>query len=89
MGRFAWGQDFWKKIKDELQVDMVAAYQAEKTNVYALPAEVETFGNLSPDDFAMELARSRLLIGLGDPKLSPSPYHGLCQVSGSSDNQPP
>ena len=31
-----------------------------------------------PDDFMMEVAKSKVMLGIGSPRWSPSPYYALC-----------
>ncbi|WVW85125.1 hypothetical protein I302_107162 [Kwoniella bestiolae CBS 10118] len=47
------------------------------TPVQALNGVVN-LGKIGPDQFLDELANSRILIGVGNPPLSPSPYVALC-----------
>lgn len=43
-----------------------------------VPAGVANFGRLDKKAFYGELSRSRVLVGIGSPPLSPSPYDALC-----------
>jgi len=42
------------------------------------PSEFLNIGQIGPAEFMEHLSKSRVLIGVGDPALSPSPYDGLC-----------
>ncbi|KAL1746545.1 hypothetical protein HDZ31DRAFT_33955 [Schizophyllum fasciatum] len=44
----------------------------------AVPNGVANHGRLNKTAFYAELARSRVLVGIGSPLLSPSPYDALC-----------
>ncbi|KAI5889172.1 uncharacterized protein SCHCODRAFT_02633734 [Schizophyllum commune H4-8] len=44
----------------------------------SVPAGVANHGRLNKTAFYLELARSRVLVGIGSPLLSPSPYDALC-----------
>jgi hypothetical protein len=44
----------------------------------ALPSNHLNIGQIGPAEFMEKLSKSRVLIGVGDPMLSPSPYDGLC-----------
>lgn len=41
-------------------------------------APIESIGAQSPDDWFTELGRNKVLIGIGSPPLSPTPYDALC-----------
>jgi hypothetical protein len=43
-----------------------------------LPKGITNLGLLSKERFYVELAQSRVLLGVGESKLSPSPYQALC-----------
>lgn len=40
---------------------------------------IVNLGQLGQQDFVRELGQSKILIGMGDPWWSPSPYNALCQ----------
>lgn len=42
---------------------------------------VENVGKIGPERFNEELSHSRVLLGVGDPWYSPSPFYSLCFVS--------
>lgn len=42
---------------------------------------VENVGRIGPEQFNDELSHSRVLLGVGDPWYSPSPFYSLCFVS--------
>jgi len=44
----------------------------------AVPDKLENFGYLPQPEFLQALAKSTILIGVGMPKTSPTPYEGLC-----------
>ncbi|KZP25595.1 hypothetical protein FIBSPDRAFT_1041421 [Athelia psychrophila] len=43
-----------------------------------LPRGIKNYGVLEQEAFMRQLAKSRVLIGIGNPLLSPSPYDALC-----------
>lgn len=47
-------------------------------SVDELPEGVVSLGRMAQDAYTRVLARSKMLVGLGDPVLSPSPYWALC-----------
>ena len=68
------------KVGDEHQEER------EKLMQEVLDAGVQNLGTLGREAFYQELSKSRALMGLSFPKLSPSPWDGLCMglpVSGS------
>jgi hypothetical protein len=68
------------KVGDEHQEER------ERLMQEVLDAGVQNLGTLGREAFYQELSKSRALMGLSFPKLSPSPWDGLCMglpVSGS------
>lgn len=43
-----------------------------------LPEGIVSLGRMPQAEYTKVLARSKMLVGIGNPKLSPSPYWGLC-----------
>lgn len=54
--------------------------EREKTGDISLPRGVRNLYPLNATEFDYEVANSRVLVGLGSPGLSPSPYRALAQV---------
>ncbi|TXT05078.1 hypothetical protein VHUM_03898 [Vanrija humicola] len=76
--------DFFQRATDELRqrwpdFEIVGAItdnrseQEQKEKPHVIPSGIRNFGKLGP----AELAHSRLLLGIGLPGLSPSPWRGL------------
>ena len=40
---------------------------------------VVNFGKMGPAEFVDAVRRSKVMVGVGNPWWSPSPYHALCQ----------
>ncbi len=73
---FVKGRQLWKELKASLGLDFLAAVGGAEVQV---PEEgVDNIGRQSQPDFYDVLAKSRAMIGLGQPYLSPSPFDALC-----------
>lgn len=55
----------------------VISTAGKKGEVLAEPG-IETTGKMSREEWIQTLARSKVLLGIGNPPLSPSPYDALC-----------
>ncbi|KAF5379051.1 hypothetical protein D9615_005991 [Tricholomella constricta] len=70
-------------------------YNADTTEPDTLPHGITDLGPLNQTQFYTQLGKSRVLIGIGHPRLSPSPYDALCMgvpfinpILGWDDNDP-
>lgn len=93
MGYKVWEEDFYQRATDELRqrwpdfeivgglIDNRNAEQIEKQGEFKIPKGIVNLGKLNATQFDEELSKSRLLLGIGRPATSPSPYRALARVS--------
>jgi hypothetical protein len=76
-------RDFWSTVTDETGL---TAYSTavddpklieEGGHVLGVPKGIETLGLVSQGEFEIQLARAKLMLGLGRPYISPSVYSSL------------
>ncbi|KAI0037152.1 hypothetical protein K488DRAFT_75486 [Vararia minispora EC-137] len=83
----AWPPDFYEAAAKELEIDFVLGAANEKVfgkdgreirprNI--LPKGVKNLGKLELPEFLDELSKSQVLVGVGLPFTSPTPYEALC-----------
>jgi hypothetical protein len=89
--RVAWPDDFYARVTDELRqtwpdfeivagvVDGRTKQEKEAEGEMVLPAGIRNLGKLNASAFDEAVTSSRLLLGVGKPGLSPSPYRALAQ----------
>lgn len=78
---FAWSLDDFAYLSRELHLNLVGGYSvAPGTNISTIhvPPEIENLGFLAKDDFLKEIGSSKVLIGIGNPLISPTPHDALC-----------
>lgn len=80
-GRFTWTLDAFTSIKAELNVSFAGGFvNDEKETLKAvLDAGIINYGPLNKVQFYTQLAESFVLVGVGQPRISPSPWDALCQ----------
>lgn len=87
----SWEPDFYARAATELGIKFVAGYgndkdfkpggqdpPAEGWKDIEEPGKVQNLHRLSRENFLKELGKSKLLLGVGMPNWSPSPYDALC-----------
>ncbi|CDZ96563.1 hypothetical protein [Phaffia rhodozyma] len=75
---FAWSNAIFQRARDELNVTLLA-YTQSTPNVPEPPSALAHTSHLLPQtEFFSKVAHSKILIGIGNPPLSPSPYDALC-----------
>lgn len=73
----AWNVDQhfqWKPEKQGLMKDI----EDRKHGVINLISKEHGGKSMTPDEWEREVRKSRIMIGVGNPWWSPSPYHALC-----------
>ncbi|ORY24886.1 hypothetical protein BCR39DRAFT_561348 [Naematelia encephala] len=90
---FGWNRSYFELATEALKdhnLEFRGAYQIDYTFLPASLSEriaerpmepipgVTNLGKIGPELFTEELAKSRVLVGIGQPWLAPSPYLGLC-----------
>jgi hypothetical protein len=74
--KFAFSDHVFSDLKRDLGVDFVAGIGKKGSE---LPdAGITNLGFMSVPDFRTALGRSKVLVGIGRPRLSPTPYDALC-----------
>lgn len=67
-------------MHEKIGIDFIAAAD---TAGDAFPFEnVENLGRLPREQFHSAVAHSKVVLGVGSPRLSPTPYEALCSKSG-------
>lgn len=87
----AWNTSFYVRAADELDIRFVAGYNNSPDfkpggrpppeggwAEIEVPGKVDNLHQLSREQFLQEVGKSKLLLGVGLPKWSPSPYDALC-----------
>ena len=89
--RFTWNRSYFSLAAQELGIDFVGGWQInqhyqwepEKQGIMLDIEDKEhrviNKGRLNQTEFVHEIASSKMLIGVGNPYWSPSPYNALCQ----------
>ncbi|KAL1411949.1 hypothetical protein Q8F55_002942 [Vanrija albida] len=87
----AWGLDYYKRALDEIRktipkFEMVGSFFDErneedqkKEGPLPIPEGIRNLPKLGPKEFDHELRQARLLLGIGHPTASPSPYRALAR----------
>lgn len=74
--RFTFSDHVFSDMKRDLGVDFVAGIG--KTGSLLPDEGITNLGFMSLPDFRTALGRSKVLVGVGRPRLSPTPYDALC-----------
>lgn len=83
-GAFSWALNDFTRMQRALGVRVVAGFdthhdQDTPARVQAVAdAGIYNFGKLDKMDFYANLGNSHVLVGVGRPRISPSPYDALC-----------
>ncbi|KAJ7633212.1 hypothetical protein FB45DRAFT_832693 [Roridomyces roridus] len=72
----AWKADFYDTATKELGVEFLAGAQGDVVDGF--PKSVQNVGPMPQDKFFQTIAESAILIGVGMPWTSPTPYDALC-----------
>ncbi|KAH6903891.1 hypothetical protein BKA70DRAFT_1298766 [Coprinopsis sp. MPI-PUGE-AT-0042] len=87
----SWEADFYSRAADELGIKFVGGYgndpdfkpggqdpPAEGWKDIEEPGKIDNLHPLSRENFMKEVGKSKLMLGIGLPTWSPSPYDALC-----------
>ncbi|KAF8878771.1 hypothetical protein BD779DRAFT_1613005 [Infundibulicybe gibba] len=88
---FAWNRTYFARASHELGLNFIGAWRIDQH--YGWNSEVDgemvdiadpengivNLGEIGPQRFEQELGMSRVIVGMGDPWWSPSPYDALCR----------
>jgi hypothetical protein len=68
-------------MHNKLNVSFVGGFNNDEKETLraALSAGITNFGQLGKFEFYAKLAQSFVLVGVGQPRISPSPWDALCQ----------
>jgi hypothetical protein len=89
--RFSWNRSYFSLAAEELGIDFVGGWRIEQhykwdpikkgtmIDIEDKEHRVINKGRLNQTEFAHEIGLSKMLIGVGNPHWSPSPYNALCQ----------
>ncbi|KAF9477866.1 hypothetical protein BDN70DRAFT_922288 [Pholiota conissans] len=81
--RYFYGNDYaWPNMTYDdppFDVNIVAGIAMNNSEPgQVLPSGIVDYGRLTKEEFYAHLGKSRVLVGIGKPTLSPSPYDALC-----------
>ncbi|KAF8966123.1 hypothetical protein BDZ97DRAFT_1917812 [Flammula alnicola] len=89
---FAWNRSYFALASEELGMNFVGGWQVDQhyggwnPDLKGLMTDIEdrdhgviNFGRLDQTEFTRQVRMSRVMIGVGSPWWSPSPYNALCQ----------
>lgn len=77
----AWTVSELNKISEDLSLDAFVAMnenEAEASAQIKSSDYITNVGRLGPAEFRNQLATSRVFVGVGRPRISPSPFDALC-----------
>jgi hypothetical protein len=90
---FAWNRSFFPLASRDLNMSFVGGWnvdphyagwdekgQGEMIDIEDREHGVVSFGKMNQTQFVHELGMSKILVGVGNPWWSPSPYDALCRV---------
>ncbi|KAJ7033664.1 hypothetical protein C8F04DRAFT_1210791 [Mycena alexandri] len=72
----AWGSDFYDDAHKTADVEFVSGVRGQATPDF--PSRLTNLGYMTPSDFYGHLSHSLVLVGVGSPLTSPTPYDALC-----------
>ncbi|EIM87562.1 uncharacterized protein STEHIDRAFT_96739 [Stereum hirsutum FP-91666 SS1] len=71
-----WSSTVWKRVKEETGIELIIGSRGDDD--YEQPEGLTNLGFMPQERFLNEVAKSRVLIGVGQPYTSPTPYEALC-----------
>ncbi|KAJ7740045.1 hypothetical protein DFH07DRAFT_751970 [Mycena maculata] len=72
----AWDPDFYDAAYEAVDIEFVSGVRGEPTTDF--PHRLKNLGYMTPKRFYDQLSRSLVLVGVGFPLTSPTPYDALC-----------
>jgi hypothetical protein len=78
--RFSWTIPFLGELKSKMGIDIVVGMRNDNDTIREEldRAGIPNHGRLPKLDFYRKLGQSFVLVGVGQPRISPSPWDGLC-----------
>ncbi|CED84680.1 hypothetical protein [Phaffia rhodozyma] len=76
-----WSTSSFPTIQRLVNVTFVGGFMRQHGNRADSPPQIEgitNLGLLDREDFIQEMAKSKVLVGVGNPIISPTPYEALC-----------
>lgn len=76
-------RDFWVSLGDQTNLTAYSTAEDDENlvreggHVLGVPEGIESLGRVSKAEFEVQLARSKVMLGLGRPYISPSVYSAL------------
>ncbi|GAA94683.1 glycosyltransferase family 18 protein [Mixia osmundae IAM 14324] len=75
----AWTAEDLAELKNATGLDLIAGVKQPKDeNDYVLPDAIRNIGAASRDDFITRIGSAKVMLGVGLPTDSPSPFEALC-----------
>ncbi|ODN76400.1 hypothetical protein L198_08084 [Cryptococcus wingfieldii CBS 7118] len=78
--QFAWTLPFLSGLQEEFNISVVGGMRDDNETMRGLVEEsgIRNLGELGVVEFYEQLAESFVLVGVGQPRISPSPWDALC-----------
>jgi len=73
----AWSQDDFTSIAQNFSLEFVGT-TCRRTGGPDVPIELKSLGFMNQDAFLDAVAHSKVMLGIGRPRISPSPWQALC-----------
>ncbi|KAL7415019.1 hypothetical protein BDY24DRAFT_433906, partial [Mrakia frigida] len=70
--------EWYERLASDTGMEIVSVARDDTNGKHVLPEGIQSLGTLSPNEFRRELSFSRVLLGIGFPLHSPTPYEALC-----------
>lgn len=74
---------FWAGLEEETNLTAISTAMddpnlvKEGSHIFGVPEGIESIGEVSKGEFEIQLARAKLMLGIGRPYISPSVYSSL------------
>ncbi|KAJ9117021.1 hypothetical protein QFC22_004679 [Naganishia vaughanmartiniae] len=78
-------RSFWPGLEGQTNLTAISTAMddpnliKEGSHIFGVPEGIESIGEVSKGEFEIQLARAKLMLGIGRPYISPSVYSSLCQ----------
>ncbi|KAJ6453778.1 hypothetical protein C8R45DRAFT_1112330 [Mycena sanguinolenta] len=74
---YAWAADFFDAASMAAGIEFIAGVHEEILPEF-FPSSIKNVGSMPQEEFHAAIAKSRVLVGVGLPATSPTPYDALC-----------
>jgi hypothetical protein len=83
-------RSFWAGLEEQTNLSAISTAMddpnlvKEGSHIFGVPEGIESIGEVSKGEFEIQLARAKLMLGIGRPYISPSVYSSLYVLLGPS-----